>query len=232
MYFQKKLKKDLLVQIKMKQKKNQLISKFFKNKVIIFFLFIVVVLFIVKLFFIKPNHLKSEGSVLTIESDESKTKIALIQNSQKEAISNANANHNEPFSRGDFAVWVEESQNKSEKYIVRYHVPTKTTIYITSTGVGQDPRVNTQGQVVWLSWINESWQVFFFDGFQTAQITKDEQSYLNPDIAGTTIVYAQKNENNIWQTIEYSIKTQESKVIKEGIVAKQPYFYGNELFFR
>lgn len=180
----------------------------------------------------KQDHSRSEGSVVLLNSDGSKTNVIQDINNEGIQISTASANHNQPFSRGDFIVWTEEQQGISEKYIVRYHTPTKTTLYISTTGVAQNPKVNTQGQVVWQSWIDETWQIFFFDGNTTRQITSEQNSCNNPDIAGNIIVYSKKDVNNKWQAIQYSIDKKTSEVIKEGIEAKFPYFYGTELFFR
>ena len=192
--------------------------------------FLVLVLIIKKQ--TKPDHTISEGSVVLLNSDGSKTNVSLDINNEGIQISTASANHNQPFSRGDFIVWAEEQQGISEKYIVRYHVPTKTTVHITTTGVAQNPKVNTQGQVVWQAWIDETWQIFFFDGNEVQQISSEQNSCGNPDIAGNTIVYSKKDANNKWQTIQYSTETKTSQIVKEGIEAKFPYFYGTELFFR
>ncbi|MBP7842408.1 hypothetical protein KA017_00190 [Candidatus Woesebacteria bacterium] len=207
-----------------------------KQKKYLHFLLLVVLIIagiavLLKLF--KPDHTRSEGSITLITSDGTKTDILLDNNSEEVKISTASANHNEPFSRGDFIVWIEEQQNKSEKYVVRYHVPTNTTYYITNFGVAQNPKVNTQGQVVWQQWntTTEIWQIVFFDGYNTAVLTSDQQNALNPDIAGTRIIYSKKNQQGIWQAIEYSLTTKETVTVSEGTEAKHPFFYGTELFF-
>lgn len=197
------------------------------------FLCIILIALFIKKQFTPPDFTKSEGSVALVNSDGSKTNVVIDVHAEAIQISTASANHNEPFSRGDFIVWIEEQQNKSEKYVVRYHVPTNTTYYITNFGVAQNPKVNTQGQVVWQQWntTTEIWQIVFFDGYNTAVLTSDQQNALNPDIAGTRIIYSQKNQQGIWQAIEYSLTTKETVTVSEGTEAKHPFFYGTELFF-
>lgn len=196
----------------------------------IFFLFLVFITY--NLFFVPDDHSKSEGSTLKLSSDGSKTGVFIQDSETLIPISTASANHNEAFSRGDFIVWVEESQYKSEKVVVRYHVPTQTTIYITSLGSSQKPKVSTEGYVVWQEWIGETWQIFYFDGFTSKQITHSSSSSFNPDIFENTIVYARKDDSNTWNTIEFSLQNNTEKVVKSGIEAKNPYFYGTKLFFR
>lgn len=225
--FLKKLSKDSLVQIRTRRTKQ-------RSNAVGFILLIILSIFLIFLFkekFQTSGHKKSEGSVTLVSSDGSRTNIVIGTNKDAVQVSTASANHNEPFSRGDFIVWTQEQQNQSEKYVVRYHVPTQTTVYVTSTGVSQNPKVNTQGQVVWQQWVHESWQIFFFDGFKTAQITNGEVTSINPDIAGHVIVFAQKSSDGIWQAKEYLIPSNEFKVIKEGTLAKHPYFYGKDLYF-
>ncbi len=212
----------------MRTKKKQKKSVVF----LLLFVFLIATVALVWRYF-NPDRTKSEGSETKIFSDGSKTDVILSDTSKEEVkISTASANHNQPFSRGDFIVWVEEAQGKSEKHIVRYHVPTKTTYYITTTGVAQSPKVNTEGQVVWQEWTNETWQIFYFDATQVQQISTEQTSCINPDISGRTIVYAKKDAKNVWQTIRYSVESKTFEVIKEGIEAKHPSFYGTKLFFQ
>lgn len=178
----------------------------------------------------KNSLLYPEGAVTQVESDESRTSILLISGEEKIKISTSSANQKEPFSRGDFIVWVDESQEKSEKIIVRYHVPTKTEYSITTKGSAQRPRVTTQGAVVWQEWENEQWHVYYFDGQESHKITTTTGA-INPDISGQDIVYVRKNSDGVWQAYEYSLEKKNEKIIKEGIEAKYPYFYGKKLYY-
>lgn len=167
---------------------------------------------------------------VTIESTQDRTEVFLIERGEKTKLSSSTQNHRDPFWRGDFVVWVEEPLEKSEKYIVRYHVPTHTTLRLTTQSVAQRPRVSTEGYVVWQGWTDTGWQVFFSDGGEPQQVSASANA-LNPDIAGDLIVFAQKNEADIWQAITYNRSTQETSVTKEGIEAKFPYFDGTTLKF-
>lgn len=182
----------------------------------------------------RRNDQKLEGAPTSVESNGTQSNIFINSSNEAIQISTASANHNQPFSRGDFVVWIEESQNKSEKYVVRYHTPTGTTLYVTSSGISQNAKVTTEGYVVWQQWTeHQTWQIFYFDGFTTQQISSDAtKSNINPDMSGNKIVYASKDENNEWLTFEYSLDKNETKVVQRGIQAKNPYFYGSKLFFR
>lgn len=167
---------------------------------------------------------------VTIESTEDRTEVFLVEHGEKTKLSSSTQNHRDPFWRGDFVVWIEEPIEKSEKYVVRYHIPTHTTLRLTTQNVAQRPRVSTEGYVVWQGWTEKGWQVFFSDGGEPQQVSELPNA-LNPDVAGNLVVYSQKNEANIWQASTYDRATQQRSVVKEGIEAKFPYFEGTTLKF-
>lgn len=158
------------------------------------------------------------------EGDNARAHIFLLDAGKKIQLSSNDSNHRDPFWRGDFIVWVDEPQNKSEKYIVRYHIPTKTQLQLTTASVAQHPKVSTEGFVVWQEWIDETWQVLYFDGSQTTEISSGSAA-INPDIAGTKIVYAQKNSASNWEAVLFDTQNKTTEVILEGENAKFPLFH-------
>lgn len=178
-----------------------------------------------------PDFTLPEGAEVSEVADGSRSEIYLQNGESSEKISSASANHREAFSRGDFVVWVEESQQKSEKYIVRYHIPSKTYLPITGNGTAQHPKVSTEGYVVWQEWANDQWQVYFFDGQRTRKITKYPNGAINPDISATTVVYATKNDRQQWVAVLLDLTNNSEKVIKIGAKSKHPFFYEQKVYF-
>lgn len=165
-----------------------------------------------------------------IESTGSQTHVFWIDGQKKIQLSQSNTNHSDPFSRGDFVVWTEEPQDRSEKYIVRLHIPTGTVVKITSSQVAQQPRVNTQGAVVWQGWEDEGWHIFYFDGYSTKRLTS-QGSQLNPDISGNQVVFAEKLKAGRWQAVLLDLTDLTQEVVRTGQEAKRPRFEGTSLVF-
>ncbi len=165
-------------------------------------------------------------------TDGSRTHIFINEADETLQISTGSANHRQPFRRGDFIVWVEAPQDRSEKYIVRYHVPTATAIRLTDTGVSQHPRVNTQGAVVWQQWTQTGWQIFFFDGSTSQQITSGTHPAIHPDIFEERVVYAQSLGDGGWQVEELSLTTKKRATIPNSEGEKYPTFEHDRVLFR
>ncbi len=164
-------------------------------------------------------------------SDGSRTHVNLNIDGDLIQVSTGSANFRKPFRRGDFAVWLEVPQEKAEKYVIRYHIPTQTQLRLTSTGVSQHARVNTQGAVVWQQWVADAWQVFYFDGQTTKQVTEGTVARINPDIYDTKIVYAERLPGKSWNLVEWSAETNKSTTVPNSEGEKYPLYEGDSLSF-
>ena len=61
----------------------------------------------------------------------------------------------------------------------------------TSSSVNSSAAVDGSGDnLVWSSYVGDSWEVFFFDGTQTIQVTDNSIDDLNPKISGNTVVWS------------------------------------------
>lgn len=164
-------------------------------------------------------------------SDGSRTHVTLNIDGELIQVSSGSANFRKPFRRGDFVVWLEVPQEKAEKYVIRYHIPTQTQLRLTSAGVSQHARVNTQGAVVWQQWVDDAWQVFYFDGQTTKQVTEGTVARINPDIYDTKIVYAERLLGKAWNIVEWSVETEEATIVPSSEGEKYPLYEGNSLLF-
>lgn len=164
-----------------------------------------------------------------IESNGSQTNILYQVGDAKKQLNSGSANVSNPFRRGDFVVWVESPLDRSEKYVVRYHLPTHTELKLTTEGVSEVPKVNVQGRVVWQQWNGKTWQIEYFDGSTTHTVTKTLADAVNPDIAGMFIVYAQQQSNGAWTVERYNTQTKKVDRVREPSDDALPYFEGEKL---
>ncbi len=175
-------------------------------------------------------HASPIPEVVTV-SDGSRTHVNLTIAGEQIQVSSGSANFRKPFRRGDFVVWLEVPQEKAEKYVIRYHIPTQTQVRLTDSGASQHARVNTQGAVVWQQWVDDTWQVFYFDGETTKQITEGSIARINPDIYDKKIVFAERQAGKAWNLIEWSAETGERTIVPNSEGEKYPLYEGDSLSF-
>ncbi|MBP9819700.1 hypothetical protein KBC79_03100 [Candidatus Woesebacteria bacterium] len=164
-------------------------------------------------------------------SDGSRTNIMVRLDSSPVKVSSGSANHRDAYIQGDFIVWVEAPQDRSEKYVVRYHIPSAVVVRLTETGVSQNPKVSTEGHVVWQQWQNETWHIFYFDGHEVVQITSGKQPAINPDVYNSKVVFAQKSTTGEWHVYLHDVATQEREMVPNSEGEKYPIFSRGDVVF-
>lgn len=133
-----------------------------------------------------------------------------------------------PEHAGDYIVWMGQAIEGAWQVFL-YHIPTAQTTQITSSGNNQNPRVSDTGQVVWEGWVSDKWQVFFFDGIRTTQLTSGDIS-VNPEIEGDYISFGRKDITGTWRSVIYSISKGRSVDVKTGIASKYPKIKNGKIF--
>lgn len=179
----------------------------------------------------KLSTLQQEPAAqLLLESTGASTQVFLRANGKQEQVSSVeDANHTAASMRGDFAVWIQQPHGSSEAYVVRYHFPTGTLHYVTSKGVGAEPRVTTEGWVVWKMWNETGWEVWYFNGIDAKKVVEVDAHSV--DMFGMFIVYSRVDTDGQWVTEEYSLQTGGTRLIKKGLDAKSPRYDGSEIYF-
>lgn len=138
---------------------------------------------------------------------------------KKTFITEGNFNHTNPSTEGEYVVWSKMINGAGQ--IQLYHLPTGLTLQLTNSRTNLNPQVNRDGQVVWESWINESWQVYLFNSLNLQRITRGRIA-LHPDIFGNEVVFSRKDEDGGWIAEQYSINDGSISEIRKGISAKYP----------
>ncbi len=158
---------------------------------------------------------------LQVESVNDFSQIFLIENGTKKQLTAGYQNHFKPFGVDDFAVWIEENLDSGVQQVVLYQFSTNTSrvLQLNEVTINQDPQVNHKGQSVWQGWSQGSWQIFWFDGQNTTQITQGDVA-ISPRFKQNQIQFLRKDAKNQWRIEQYSIWSKTTKVLEKGENAK------------
>lgn len=153
--------------------------------------------------------------------------VYYILNGQKKFITHSGQNGTQAVIDGEYIAYVSEVNGAGQIFL--YHIPSDTTIEITTSGTNLEPRLSN-GKIVWERWTDDKWQVFLFDGVSIRQVTEGDLS-VNPDINESEIVYARKNAAGEWRALRLSLGSDQAEEIKSGVVARYPKFKNGKIIF-
>lgn len=137
--------------------------------------------------------------------------------SNKVFITHERVNSTHPHSKGRYIVY--RKAVGAEDQIVLYDVLSKETVQLTHSGSNTNPRVTDDGRAVWEKWVDNGWQVFFFDGKSVNQLTSGDPS-MNVDIDGDFITYSRRDVAGTWRAVVYSLLRKKAVDVTTGEEAK------------
>lgn len=169
-----------------------------------------------------------QKNMLRIGEDTHKgyRQIYYIINNKRYYLTDNAINHTAPMLSGSRVVWLEEQGSARNVYV--YDFLTNQKLQLTFTGSHQNPQI--QGNiVVWERWIDESWQVEYYDGSKVTPVSK-QYSSSRSRLSGDKIAYAQQLPNNQWRVNVYTISSGETTQEYQGPgKAAYPKFVDGEL---
>lgn len=122
--------------------------------------------------------------------------------------------HLHPVVSGELVAWQGQIGGAGQIFI--FDVLTGVLTQVTSAGTNQNPFIY-KNTVTWESWIDDRWQIFYYDGFQVTQITSDPNPSVRSSSDGQQIIYAEQFPlTATWQTRAYNIATGLTTTVKEG----------------
>lgn len=153
--------------------------------------------------------------------------IYYLRGGEKYFVSSREYTSGEPNQEGDYITWMGQNSGGTWQ-IFLYNIPTGITTQLTSSGNNANPMVDN-GRVTWEGWVNDGWQVFFFDGVTVTQLTSGDPS-LNPMIEGDNIIYARRDATGQWRSVLYSISEKKAFEVSFGNSSKHPRLVNGEIF--
>jgi beta propeller repeat protein len=165
------------------------------------------------------QYLQTNSLDPAVESVEGYQQIYYRYNGQKVFLTGANYSHIKPVASGEYVAW--EGLNSGAGQIYIYNVLTDALTQVTSASTNQNPAIY-QNTVAWESWQDNSWQIFYYDGFSVKQISADGVPSVRPSIQGHQIIYAEQFSDG-WASLSYDLTTGQYTVIKTGDEASTAY---------
>jgi hypothetical protein len=155
-----------------------------------------------------------------VEVVDGYSQVYYSEGGEKVFVNLGDQNKRHPDVNGEYMVWAGDVGGAGQVY--RYHIPTDTLLQITHSGTNLQPKVSSNGQVVWEGWVDDedTWQIFFFDGIKAVRLTQGDMSR-NPKIAGDYISYGRLDISGTWRGVVYSINRGEEVEVTVGFDAKE-----------
>ncbi len=168
-------------------------------------------------------------SVGTTADEEGFSQIYYKSGENQVIITNTRYTNGSPATDGKYIAWA--GQVNGAWQIFLYDVATGVTTQITYTGNNVNPKVDKDGRVIWEGWDGETWQVFFFDGISTQQLTVGDTA-INPEFGGDYISYGRRNSAGTWRAVVYSMIDKKSVDVTTGEETRKPKISKNgEIYF-
>lgn len=120
-------------------------------------------------------------------------------------------NSRQPAASNEYVVWVQDVDGNSQ--IMLHNVLTKATLIISGDSTNQNPVIDGD-RIAWEKWVNESWQIFYYDGTAIRQLSQNHVS-VRPVIEGEEVAYAQKlsQDNTSWRVVRHNLTSNTQEVV-------------------
>jgi len=145
----------------------------------------------------------------------------------KHFITNESRNSRSPFTNGRYVAYVSDYNEAGQIFL--YDTISDSKTQLTFLGTNLNPRVDYKGRVVWEGWDGNTWQIFFFDGLSTKQLTTGDTS-LNPDFSDDYISYGRRDITDTWRAVVYSINDNKSVDVTTGEKARNPKIKNGDIY--
>jgi beta propeller repeat protein len=165
------------------------------------------------------QYLETNSLDPAVDSVEGYQQIYYPYNGQKVWLTSANYSHIKPVASGEYVAWEGLISGAGQIYI--YDVLTHALTQVTSASTNQNPAVY-QNSVAWESWQDNTWQIFYYDGFSIKQISADGVPSVRPSILYHQIIYAEQFSDG-WASLSYDLTNGQYTVLKTGDEASTAY---------
>ena len=141
-------------------------------------------------------------------------------------LTEGNTNHSRPISSREYVTWLETIEGTNQLFL--YNVITKSKLQLTGYSVNQN-QVMDGNRVAWETWVNDRWQIMYYDGFTVRQLSSGDTA-VRAAINGNKIVYAQQKTISVWDILLYDVSTNQTEIIKTTDEQNAwPRFDGDEI---
>ena len=174
---------------------------------------------------VDPIHPDTVG----VESVDGYSQVYYEEGCSRKFITSGNINSKMPVLVGKYITYVTDINGLGQVFL--YDLTADVRTQLTFIGNNLNPKVDDKGRVTWEGWQdpNTTWQIFFFDGLSTKQLTTGDTS-LNPDFSGDYISYGRRDITDTWRAVVYSIKDGKSVDVTTGENARNPKIKNGDIY--
>ena len=174
---------------------------------------------------VDPIHPDTVG----VESVDGYSQVYYEEGGSRKFITSGNINSKMPVLAGKYITYVTDINGLGQVFL--YDLTADVRTQLTFIGNNLNPKVDDKGRVTWEGWQdpNITWQIFFFDGKSTRQLTTGDTS-LNPDFSGDYISYGRRDIAGTWRAVVYSIKDDKSVDVTTGENARNPKIKNGDIY--
>lgn len=225
MYLRKDLKEAFSGQTSMKRtiSTNRVVKNWLVPTFIAIFIF-----FVARPTFAQTTIVPNPDAV-GVESVDGYSQVYYEESGNRNFITQGNINSRMSFLAGGYITYVSDINGLGQ--VILYALDSGVRTQLTFLGNNLNPKVDNKGRVTWEGWSyqDSTWQVFFFDGVSTKQLTVGDTS-LNPNFGGDYISYGRRNSAGTWRAVIYSIADNKSVDVTTGESARKPEIKNEDIY--
>ncbi len=144
---------------------------------------------------------------------------------KKTLVTNGEQNSYDPVIDGEYMVWVTSINGAGQIFL--YHIPTEETIQLTHGSTNLNPSLY-DNKAAWERWVNDRWQVFFFDGVRTFQLTQTDLA-VEPHVTAEGVLFARKDDGGAWRAERYMFVSNTIELVEKGLAGKLAVLRGSRV---
>ena len=203
------------------------INRIVKNWLIPLFV-AVAVFFVIRPVLAQTGDIPSPDAV-GVESIDGYSQVYYEVGGGRKFITSGNINSKMPAFAGKYIAYITDINGLGQVFL--YDLASETRTQLTFVGNNLNPKVDDKGRVTWEGWQdpNITWQIFFFDGKSTRQLTTGDTS-LNPNLSGDYISYGRRDITDTWRAVVYSINDNKSVDVTTGEKARNPKIKNGDIY--
>lgn len=143
---------------------------------------------------------------------------------KKRFVTDDSRNSFSPVASGEYLAWVTSINGAGQIFL--HDIPTEATVQLTHSSTNLNPSIHGNN-VAWERWMVDRWQVFFFDGVRTVQLTEGDLA-VEPHVTGEGVLFARKSESGEWRAERYLFASKTIELVETGLAGKLTVLRGGQ----
>lgn len=176
-------------------------------------------------------YLQNNKLIIGSQTLDGYSQVYYVYNDQKIFVTKGNTNHAASKVSGQYITWISPNDGP-EQQVYLYDALNKVTLRLSSYGTNAAVAMSGS-RVVWSKWVDERWQLFYYNGFESVPITTLDGSASRVRMKNNIIVYTQyvpdDPDGTPWHVKSYDTNTDSTDLVHKTANGTDayPYFDAN-----